>query len=470
MRLAVAAVLAVALALAQSACAITSGDHTGEGAAPLVGIDGSADQADRNCHVVLRGFARMGDGTPFGYQTNSDGSWKFAGTIDISAEAAAEGLVPSLVYHVGHDPFWLAVTATPSDAEAPVGFVRFDVHVDQGMPGPGWDDLTTVRVELVPLLTLDGGGRMFDHNRNPGDFDNYSISWDRDFQITAADAVCPAVTPTPPARVVFHADHSEEQIGGIVPGGELRVEYDVNRLTTCRHSQGGNPLWDINAHVRWEPSGELTAASVRDGAATFTVPIGATRVALWFENTSASGCQAWDSNFGANYPFDVLAPPVWAGNTMVRISRDTDDPCTGGGGIDGFQFGTWARQRAAYTNACVQVYQPGVTDVDGIEVWRRLDVSVRWRGAGTDVAYRSEPVSFDRRIGNDARFAFNLRTIDPFRPYHCPDVPTEPSSDPQYIHADIELYFVINGLEVRSTNGHPFVGTFENYADENYCP
>jgi hypothetical protein len=271
---------------------------------------------------------------------------------------------------------------------------------------------------------------------------------------------------------VFAADFSETQVGGIVPGGGVRVEYDVARLAQCRHSSGGHPLCDVTAHVRWEPSFALASASVRDGAATFEVPAGVERMRVWFENTSASGCRAWDSNFGADYAFAALAPPAWVGNAMVRISRDTDDPCTGGGGIDGFQFGTWARQRAAMTNACFQVYAPGVTDVDGAEaegqgeIWRRLDVTARWRGAGTDEPYRVESAAFDRRIGNDARFAFNLRAIDPFRMYHCPDVPVEPSSDPMLAHAEIELYFVVNGVELRRDDGAPFVGRFEQYATD----
>lgn len=461
--------LACALVLF-AGCAVTDGDHTTDATAPLVGIDGSTDHADRDCHVVLRELARLRDGG-FGYQTNG-GSWIWQGAIDISSAAAAEGLAPAMLYHVGADPTWHLVQATPSDG-APAGFERWAIRLDEGLPGPATPDLPGARVELVPLLALGGGGRLFDHNRNPGDFDNYALSWDRDFAIGRADAVCPAVAPVPPARLVFRGDFSEEQIGGIVPGGEVRIEYDVARLPQCRHSRNGYELWDITAHLRWEPSGALANASVRTGAATFAVPTGARRLVAWFENTSATGCQAWDSNFGANYAFDVLAPPAWLGNPMARISRDTSDPCTGGGSIDGARFDTWARQRAAITNACFQVWQPGVTDTGG-DVTGAFAVTAHWRGAGTTDAYRIAPVAFDRRIGNDARFAFDLRSIDPFRAYHCPEVPVVPSADPQYVHADVELYFEVNGAELRGVAGHPFVMTFEDYAHDAFrdasCP
>jgi hypothetical protein len=467
----IAAVLAF-MVWGPGGCASSEGDQTDAASAPLVGIDGSTDHADRNCHVVLRELARLRDGGS-GYQT-SGGSWIWSGTIDISAAASAEGLAPAVLYHVGSDPTWHLAHATPTDATAPAGYVRWGVRLDQDLLGPASPDVTTAAIEVVPLLALDGGGRLFDHNRNPGDFDNYALRWDRDFAIGRADAVCPAVTPVGPARLVFSGDFAETQIGGIVPGGEVRVEYDVARLPTCRHTRNGWQLWDIRAHLRWEPSGEVVGASVGAGAATFSVPTGARRAVLWFENTSADGCQAWDSNFGANYEFDVLAPPAWVGNPMRRISRDTSDSCTGGGGIDGFNFDTWARQRAAITNACLQIWQPGITDVDGVEVWRALDVSVRWRGRGTSDAFRTEPAMFDRRIGDDARFTFNLRSIDPFRIYHCPDVPTEPAADPQYIRAEIELYFVVNGVELRSVNGVPFSGAYEDYASEPFrdasCP
>lgn len=457
--------VSIPLAMLLGACAVSDGDRTDDRAAPLVGVDGSTDQADRNCNVVLRDLARVRDGSPYGYQTHG-ASWVWAGTLDLSTAAAHEGLAPSLLYHVAGASDWQLATATPSTSAAPDGFARWTVQLDHDLPGPSSPDMTTATIELVPFIALDGGGRLFDHNRFPADFANYTTSWDRDFAIRSADAVCPAVTDPVPARLVFAADFSESQIGGIVPGGQVRVEYDVARLPQCRHFSNGYELWDITAHLRWEPSGAVVGASVRGGAATFAVPADAQRAVLWFENTSAIGCQAWDSNYGANYAFAVLAPPAWAGNASVRLSRDTDDTC-GGGGLDGFSFDTWTRQRAAITNACVQVWQPGITDVDGGAIHDSLDVRVAWRGAGTG-GWRTAPAHFDRRVGNDARFAFDLRTIDPFAPYHCPDVPTAPTPDGQYVTAPIELYFVVNGTDVRGAGGAPFTGAFVDYVSDPF--
>jgi hypothetical protein len=36
------------------------------------------------------------------------------------------------------------------------------------------------------------------------------------------------------------------------------------------------------------------------------VPIGTTRIELWFQNADHTGCVAWDSRYCHNYWFDVI--------------------------------------------------------------------------------------------------------------------------------------------------------------------
>lgn len=445
--------------------------------APLTGVDGSADSADRSCHVVLRDLGRIPDGGP-GWVTEGS-SWVWEGTIEISEAAAAEGAAPAMLYQYGSDPTWWEVAAMPDPGPVTPGFVRYRVRLDDHLPGPGMSGtaLTTARVHAIPLVRLAEGGRLFDHNRVPGDLDTYVLEHATGFAVAAAPAVCPATgqdTETG-ARLVFATDWSETQHGVIVPGGALTIDYDTDRLTTCRHSRAGAPLWQITAHVRWLPSGAVDLAAVRDAPATLAVPADARALEVWFENTSASGCQAWDSNLGANYRFEIAAPvePDWIGNVVARISRSTDDPCAGGGALDGTWFDTWARSRAAITNACFQVWEPGLTDRDDPDLWQKLDVQVHWRGAG-EAAWRTGYVPFDRRVGNDARYAFDLRSIDPFAPYRCPDVPTAPSPDGQYVEAAIELYFTVNAAEVRPAPGAAYAVRFQDYPSNPWrdanCP
>lgn len=461
--------LALTLAVSLVACVEPDLDAPAvEVAAPLTGVDGAIDQADRACHVVLRDLARLGNGTG-GFQT-AGGSWIWEGDVELSAAAVAEGATAAVTYQYGSDPAWYQVAATPSAIAATPGFVRYRVRLDHGLPGPGMSgtSLSTARVQVMPVALLTGGGRLFDHNRVPGDFDNYGLTFAGNFAVPRNDAVCPAAGPNPPARLVFAADGSVTQHGALVPGGQLRVEYDAARLPTCRNSQGGMDRWDLTAHARWN-TGEGSSASIKPGALLLSIPTTARSLELWFENTAIPGCQAWDSNQGANYRFDLLLPPQWLGNATVRISRDTADPCAGPDAAAGFQFDTWARQRAAIANLCFQVWSPGVTDRDDADLWRKLDATLRWRPRGTTEPLRSVYASFDRRVGNDARYTVALRGLDPFHPYQCPTVPTTTTPDGQYEQAELEYVVVVNGVELRPAPGAYFVGTYTDYRNAS-CP
>ena len=448
-------------------CAVNPADDlSSTSTGPLVGVDGSHDQADRNCHVVLRGMARNSIGV--GYETVGS-SWVWQGTVEISEAAANEGLVPSVLYQSGSDPTWFRVDGQPVSIAATPGYVRFAVRLDHDLPGPGMSgtSLSHTRIKVVPFLQLPGGGRLFDHNRNPSDFDNYTIT-SPELAIGHDDTICtPPAGPTH-ANLVFGADWSEHREGILAPGGELTIVYADARLPTCRNSQGGNPLYDITAHVQFEPGAQRRDVSVRSGTATLSVPSDARGVTLWFENTSSSGCQAWDSNMGANYWFDALVPPQWIGNAQTLITRDGSDPCDGGGSLASiWRFDTWARQRAGISNLCFEVYQPGLTDRDDPDLWQKLDVNLVWRYTG-QTTWTTTPVGFDRRVGNNARYAFTWRTLDPFRTYHCPDVAPTPTADGQYTQLDVEYYLTVNGGQLRPAPGAAFAGSYLDYLNDSW--
>jgi hypothetical protein len=76
------------------------------------------------------------------------------------------------------------------------------------------------------------------------------------------------------------------------------------------------------AHVKFSPGGEHLQGSVRTLAApngvpqnsatskalTVKIPAGATSAAIWFHNFTGAGstCQAWDSNYNANYTYKIM--------------------------------------------------------------------------------------------------------------------------------------------------------------------
>ncbi|HEX5063769.1 MAG TPA: DUF6209 family protein [Kofleriaceae bacterium] len=452
---------------------VDAAEETTTAPAPLVGVDGSHDAADRNCNIVLRNLERPWTG--FTWETNGS-SWVWAGTIEISDAAAAEGLVPRLLYQYGSDPTWHEVAATPAQQPGTPGFSRYTVRIDQDLPGPGMSGtaLANARVQVVPMLRMPQGGRLFDHNRNPGDVDNYVMT-SPDFAVWGNDAVCAPPAGPQRARLVFDADWTEHREGVLAPGGEVTIVYAQTRLNQCKQTQNGYELWDITAHVRFEPGGQLLGASVRAGTATMTVPSDARRAVVWFESTSVSGCHYWDSNYGNNYVFDAATPPQWVGNMSSLMTRDTSgDICGGTPAQQGFAFDTWTRERAAITNLCFQVYQPGMTDHDDPDLWQKLDVSVRWHGEGQPAVWQSRSINFDRRVGNDARYAMSWRDLDPFRPYHCPDVATTTTADGMYVQARLEYIVVVNGYELRPVPGATFSGTFTDYANDTWraqnCP
>ncbi|HEY4181605.1 MAG TPA: DUF6209 family protein [Kofleriaceae bacterium] len=464
MRFASFALIAMLAACAESG---DGTDGTTEAAgAPLIGVDGSTDQADRSCNVVLRSLARESSGLSY---VTAGSSWIWGGDIEISTAAAGEGLVPSVMFRMAPSGAWTKVTATATAVAPTPGFARFTFAISAGLPGPGWSgtSLSNAKIEVVPFIAMSEGGRLFDHNRNASDFANYTLT-NPDLAIGNDATVCAAAAGPTNAQLVFDASFHQHRDGVLAPGGQVTIVYDTARLTTCRNSQAGHPLWDITAHVEFSPGGQRRDASVRDSSPTIAVPSDARGVTVWFENTAIPGCQAWDSNNGANYYFAALAAPQWIGNTKSLITRDASDPCDGGSSANGgFAFDDWARQRAAVSNLCFEVYQPGLTDHDDPSLWQQLDAQLHYRFVGaTTSAWQTSPVNLDRRTGNNARYAINWRGIDPLRSYHCPDVAPTLSQQPDGARASInvEYYVSVNGSEVRPEPGAAFSGTFSDFA------
>ncbi|NTX05860.1 DUF6209 family protein [Myxococcus sp. CA040A] len=93
--------------------------------------------------------------------------------------------------------------------------------------------------------------------------------------------------------------------------GAASIIYDASRLTQCRGNINANtPGWTITGHYQFN-NGPVQSFWVAGFSSTPNPPAPSiplnTRgdLAIWFENTSRWGCQAWDSNFGNNYHFNV---------------------------------------------------------------------------------------------------------------------------------------------------------------------
>ncbi len=281
------------------------------------------------------------------------------------------------------------------------------------------------------------------------------------------------------ARVQFDASWHTTVTGTLRVGSKVTVAYDPARLTTCRGEEGGRPQWSISLVWRLgTATGTTSIAGLMAPAANeVTLDLPATGdLEIWFQNTSKYGCVAWDSNYGANYHFTVAAAanaPGWMGNAASVVARET---CFDGKACDssrralesGFTFDTWARQRATITGAYFDVWKAGVTDFDNPDLWKQLDARVYYRAVGVS-AWSWAYVPFEKRVGNDARYGASLRAIDPLggrtrtSKSDCPAGTLTLSADGQYVQQDVELYFVVNGTELRPAKGGVYRGTFIDY-------
>ncbi|MBW2732124.1 MAG: hypothetical protein JRH20_06995 [Deltaproteobacteria bacterium] len=123
------------------------------------------------------------------------------------------------------------------------------------------------------------------------------------------------------AQIHFTSTWDEHLSGELRQGGRLEVSYDLQRLPECRGTHNGFPAWDTRATLRFSPSGTIVEGSVLafqndQGVPTnvaykvplvVEIPAGATSVELWFKNSTGAGssCVAWDSNFNANYHYEI---------------------------------------------------------------------------------------------------------------------------------------------------------------------
>lgn len=116
-----------------------------------------------------------------------------------------------------------------------------------------------------------------------------------------------------PPTLHFKAGGPESLAGTLQSGQPLAVDYDLNRLTTCRSTYQGYQAWSISVHYRFD-GGPVTTAALTQPAdynrlgpltAVLAAPAGAHTVEMWFENNDAQGCQAWDSRYGQNYSYTL---------------------------------------------------------------------------------------------------------------------------------------------------------------------
>lgn len=286
------------------------------------------------------------------------------------------------------------------------------------------------------------------------------------------------------ATLEFGAAWNEDVSGVLAEGGSVVVHYDDSRLAQCKGTQNGIPQYAVTAHysVAGGPVHDLVVAGLNAAPQPKLTLDSVGELSIWFEATNKWGCHAWDSNFGDNYRFQIVeepSKPNWIGNAVSVVARQT---CTGGPCDDsrrdlglGVSYDTWARQRAAIRSIYFDVWEPGVTDFDNADLWQQLDAQVHYRWSGQS-GFQTEYVNFFRRNGNDARYELPLRPLDPMHgnvindpATECPAGALTLSPDGFYVRTTLELYFTVNGKELRPAPGATYTVVFEDYK-ERYTP
>ena len=182
--------------------------------------------------------------------------------------------------------------------------------------------------------------------------------------------------------ITFNADWTATISGGWLAAGQAAtIRYDVSRLPNCRATYNGLPAWGIVAQYNAD-GGWGHEANVTSGTATIVVPAGRD-LAIWFFNSDEHGCTGYDSDYGRNFHFPIVAPSIihfhYAGYAI-----DVDGTLSAGDDL-------MIDYELARLATCRQ-------DYNGLQTW---DVKAHWRFDGGAVSDASLTVASDT-IGRDS--------------------------------------------------------------------
>jgi uncharacterized protein YraI len=134
----------------------------------------------------------------------------------------------------------------------------------------------------------------------------WDSSFGNNYHFTLADG--------PPAVRFRFPGWSDDQVGTLRAGSDFLVDYDIRRLSTCRQDYNGYQTWDVTVGYRFD-DGTTGSASLTKSLSDYqrvqsfarvAAPATASAVELWFEDHDRTGCQVWDSAYGANYRFAIV--------------------------------------------------------------------------------------------------------------------------------------------------------------------
>ena len=157
----------------------------------------------------------------------------------------------------------------------------------------------------------------------------------------------------------------------------------------------------VFSYARFSPGGEQFSS---DETLGFDIPAVADTVELWFHAVSPT-CEHWDSNYGSNWRFPVMAGSPAALGWVGDWGSSTDRACTHGAGVpQPITIDEYMRERACiFVDA--DVWVQGATDVATPHPeW--IEAQVVW---GKDAAATTTAwLDYMGIVGHNARFRWSV--------------------------------------------------------------
>ncbi|GGN99201.1 hypothetical protein GCM10010112_92800 [Actinoplanes lobatus] len=111
----------------------------------------------------------------------------------------------------------------------------------------------------------------------------------------------------------FVAEWTEWTEGTLEAGRSVLVDYDLTRLSRCRSQYAGGDAWSIGVYYRVDGGPiqrqvvtrlDETRHNVKVPA-SIDLPLDGKDLELWFQAADRTGCNEYDSRFGANYHYTI---------------------------------------------------------------------------------------------------------------------------------------------------------------------
>jgi hypothetical protein len=339
--------LFMTVALLMFACGnnqITDNPEKGEAIINVGAADGTGDQADSQCKVVLRSVSRVpyqGDYKTTcteGIGPNQSCRYIWKGYVDVASSFVSQILAVEVLYQTQETGSDWYVTQAQQEGKGTNGMTRYSFMIFFYTIGPktNINDVHKSFINLIPYV-VTSKGRLVDHNRVADPMDAYHLTIDNSWAVTDDTNVCngSTINENIPEYIFSYPDMKDKLVNGPVKaGGKLKINYDIDRLIknqSCLGSEGsasGTTImmgWTVNEDSESAQKTEIgtylesyscygnESPCITENVTQpiIDVPSEARLLTFWFYcvpgfSYGSETYWKYDSNYGNNYNVDVV--------------------------------------------------------------------------------------------------------------------------------------------------------------------